>query len=41
MLGIAAMLASCSNEDVLQETNDSAKNVVTFTVTLDEGMKNP
>lgn len=39
MLGIAAMLASCSNEDVLQETNDSAKNVVTFTATLDEGMK--
>lgn len=39
MLGIAAMLASCSNEDVLQETTDSAKNVVTFTATLDEGMK--
>ena len=39
MLGIAAMLASCSNEDVLQETNDSAQNVVTFTATLDEGMK--
>ena len=39
MLGIAAMLASCSNEDVLQETNDSAKNVVTFTASLEEGMK--
>lgn len=39
MLGIAAMLASCSNDDGLQETNESAKNVVTFTATLDDRMK--
>lgn len=39
VIGIAAMLASCSNEDVLQETNDSEKNVTTFTATLDNGMK--
>ncbi len=39
MLGIAAMLASCSSDDALQETNDSADNVVTFTATLDDGMK--
>lgn len=38
MLGIAAMLASCSNEDVLQGTNDSGNNTVTITATLDEGM---
>lgn len=39
MLGIAVMLASCSNDDGLQETNESAKNVVTFTATLDDRMK--
>ncbi len=39
MLGIAAMLASCSSDDVLQGTNESANNVVTFTATLDNGMK--
>lgn len=38
VLGIAAMLASCSNEDVLQETNDSEKNVTTITATLDKNM---
>lgn len=38
MLGIVAMLASCSNDDLLQETNDSDKNVVTFTATLDKSM---
>lgn len=38
MLGIAMMLASCSKEDVPQETNESDKNVVTFTATLDKNM---
>lgn len=38
VLGIAAMLASCSNEDMLQETNDSEKNVTTITATLDKNM---
>ena len=38
MLGIAAMLASCSSEDMLQTDNNSGKNTVTFTATLDEGM---
>ncbi|MDO4181320.1 MAG: leucine-rich repeat domain-containing protein [Bacteroidales bacterium] len=40
MLGIAAMLASCSqNEDLLQGTESNGNNAVTFTVTLDGGMK--
>ncbi len=39
VLGIVAMLASCSSEDVLQETNDRVNNVVTFTATLDGGME--
>lgn len=38
MLGIAAMLASCSSEDMLQTDNNSGKSTVTFTATLDEGM---
>lgn len=38
MLGIAAMLASCSNEDVLQTDNNSGRNTVTITAALDEGM---
>lgn len=38
MLGIAAMLASCSSEDVLQTDNNSGKSAVTFTATLDNGM---
>lgn len=35
MLGIAAMLASCSNEDVLQGTNDSGMKSVTVAVNLE------
>lgn len=38
MLGIAAMLASCSNEDVLQGTNDN-DGLVRITVQLEDGMK--
>lgn len=40
MLGIAAMLASCSqNEELLQGTESNGNNAVTLTVTLDGGMK--
>ena len=38
MLGIAAVLASCSSEDMLQTDNNNDKNTVTFTATLDDGM---
>ncbi|MDO4181321.1 MAG: leucine-rich repeat domain-containing protein [Bacteroidales bacterium] len=40
MLGIATMLASCSqNEELLQGVDNNNSNTVTFSVALDEGMK--
>ena len=40
MLGIATMLASCSqNEELLQGVDNNNSNAVTFSVALDEGMK--
>lgn len=38
MLGIAATLASCSNEDVLQGMGGNDGKTTTLTVTLDDGM---
>lgn len=38
MLGIAAMLASCSQEEILQDAT-SHKNVTTITATVSDGMK--